>query len=737
MFSLLAFYIVIGLIAVAAIAYDKRTSKRKKAARVGNLNDAQKELFNIKIALFQLKNRIATLEKRLSELCPPAAEPQESKIAQEEPESARPALVKAEPKGPSEDVAGKKRESLEFRVGKYWLSRIGIVSFVFAIAFFIVYSFKYLGPWPKLIIGYISSFGLLTFGWHLEKKEGYRWLSRVLFGGGWGLLYFTVFAMHNVEATRVVKNPALELVFLGIVSAGAVIFALRYKSSTAVGLAYILGYLTAVSSDLTYFTMYYYAILVASLIFLVWKMRWEKLLLFGIVITFFTHIFWVRPQLDASKIITLTSTVPLYKFKFSFWMLSYYWLMFNIGIFLLVWRLENKKSNLLADNVFNASLFILLALRELHQAIPHLRADIDYEFYLLVVFAALYFIFAFIARLLKNKDLILTNAAIAISAGTMAVPLRVSMSWVSTFWLFEAAALLGLGIYYRRLIFKFLASLLATVLFFRLFIVDIDCTKELFWVVQHNVFVFCLGIGCYYFCGLLNDRLANKEDRLHYLDRLLANLFIIAGSIFLTSILYKEAPRSWLSACYLLEVCALTGLGIYYRKFTFKFLAALLMAAMFIRLFVVDLGSTADLLWSVQHNVFVFALGVFCCYALAPTIEKSARKDNSLYYFDRFLANVYIICGTTLLTYILHAEIEARWLSSFWAAEGIFVFMLGFLLRKKTFRICGFLVLGLAILRVGFFDLSGINTIYRIFALLILGLVSLSISFWYSKIRSE
>ena len=43
---------------------------------------------------------------------------------------------------------------LESRIGSHWLNRIGILSLVLGTAFFLVYSFQYLGPLAKVAMGY-------------------------------------------------------------------------------------------------------------------------------------------------------------------------------------------------------------------------------------------------------------------------------------------------------------------------------------------------------------------------------------------------------------------------------------------------------------------------------------------------------------------------------------------------------------------------------------------------------
>ena len=56
------------------------------------------------------------------------------------------------------------KESLEARIGLYWLHKLGIVSIVLGVAFLIMYSFQYFAPALKLLTGCGVSASLILLG---------------------------------------------------------------------------------------------------------------------------------------------------------------------------------------------------------------------------------------------------------------------------------------------------------------------------------------------------------------------------------------------------------------------------------------------------------------------------------------------------------------------------------------------------------------------------------------------
>ena len=96
----------------------------------------------------------------------------------------------------------KKKEKeigFEENIGKKWFSRIGIVSIFLGMTFFIKYIFErnLLGPIGQISIGILIGLILLVAGEYSTKKK-YEYLSRTLTGGGFAVLYLSVYSAHSL-----------------------------------------------------------------------------------------------------------------------------------------------------------------------------------------------------------------------------------------------------------------------------------------------------------------------------------------------------------------------------------------------------------------------------------------------------------------------------------------------------------------------------------------------------------
>lgn len=76
-------------------------------------------------------------------------------------------------------------------------------------------------------------------------------------------------------------------------------------------------------------------------------------------------------------------------------------------------------------------------------------------------------------------------------------------------------------------------------------------------------------------------------------------------------------------------------------------------------------------------------------------------------------------------------------LSLFWLFYGIILMLIGFFARTKGMRIGGMLLFMLAILKLFFYDLWSLGTLYRIISSISLGIVLLAISFAYQRYKDK
>jgi uncharacterized membrane protein len=71
--------------------------------------------------------------------------------------------------------------------------------------------------------------------------------------------------------------------------------------------------------------------------------------------------------------------------------------------------------------------------------------------------------------------------------------------------------------------------------------------------------------------------------------------------------------------------------------------------------------------------------------------------------------------------------------SAWWLAFASVLIVLGLRRSLRLVRLAGFVVVGLAVVKVVVFDLSSLDALYRVGSVFILGLVSLSLAYLYHR----
>ena len=114
---------------------------------------------------------------------------------------------------------------MELDFGRNWLNKIGIAILAMGVAFLISYSFQYFGPFVRVTFGYLVGGAIFLVGLRLESKEKFMAYGRVLLGGAWAIIYFTTYAMHHFEASRILASEGMDTFLLAVVVAGMMVIA--------------------------------------------------------------------------------------------------------------------------------------------------------------------------------------------------------------------------------------------------------------------------------------------------------------------------------------------------------------------------------------------------------------------------------------------------------------------------------------------------------------------------------
>ena len=113
------------------------------------------------------------------------------------------------------------------------------------------------------------------------------------------------------------------------------------------------------------------------------------------------------------------------------------------------------------------------------------------------------------------------------------------------------------------------------------------------------------------------------------------------------------------------------------------------------------------------------------------------KKKSLLNGLETFLMDVYSYAGTLLAFVLILIEMKEFWISVGWSILATAVMILGFVLRKKSFRIQAIIIFAITIFKVFLYDTRNLDTIYRTLSYMVLGALLLLVSFIYTKYKDK
>ncbi len=116
------------------------------------------------------------------------------------------------------------------------------------------------------------------------------------------------------------------------------------------------------------------------------------------------------------------------------------------------------------------------------------------------------------------------------------------------------------------------------------------------------------------------------------------------------------------------------------------------------------------------------------CYAAQLAARRTNQKSAPLYYS---------LLGTTLTAAILYGRVSGGLLTVAWGLLGLSLLGSGFATRERILRLQGLAVFLICILKLFFYDLRNLETLYRILSFVALGVILLSVSWIYSRFRDQ
>jgi len=384
----------------------------------------------------------------------PPAPPQAPLIPKPAAEAPEPPTPTTPPSGAEAKAAAREAIfSLEQKLGANWFNKLGVACLVIGVAFLLAIQFQTWGPGGKVLCGFAVSLTLLAGGVWLERKPTYRIFARGAIGGGWALAFFTTYAMHHIAAARVLESLAADLVLMLLVAAGMVAHSLRYRSQTVTGLAFMLGFVTLLTSHLesadgtVVFSLSASVVLAVALVIVTAQRHWAWLELAGLIAVYLCHLTW------------LTQVLPENHAAFTeFWpstaLILLYWLIFRAA-YVVRTPLNQNEENISSLSAVLNSIGVLGLLK--YQA-----AHPEWAFWALMALGAIEMALAFRVRSRRRQAFVVLST-IATVLLVSAVPFKFhGVSW-PVLWLVQAQVLAVSGLRLSEPVFRRLGLLVGVI----------------------------------------------------------------------------------------------------------------------------------------------------------------------------------------------------------------------------------------------------------------------------------
>lgn len=713
-----------GVLAVI-IAYivDDEKDKQADVAMVSNTRMLRVELDALKRMMTSLQTRMTTLENLLIQ------KEQLEEEGKQAPELISPAIkeVKAPATVSQVEVEG----DLESRFGRFWLNKIGMVVFTLGVGFLISYSFQYFGALTKILVGYVISAGLFFAGNKYHKQEQYRNFSIALLGGGWALVYFTTFAMHHFEASRIIHSQFVDLILLFFVAIGMIKHALKYQSEKMTAVALFIAYLTSTLSNVSQFTFMSCLIISVMALVLVYKFQWIKTLFLGVFAAYATHFFWVSAHIGISpaRVFPFLCYSRMDVDLISITFLCLYWLLFMGGVHLFKNASDKDVSRQLAIVNFGNFIFFTIL------AYPIILSQFQAQKFLIVFgVGCLYALMAGFAYRLKKQEVFKSDVVLSVLALTLCVPLKFSNTGTLLLWLVEIPFLVYAGCKFKEPIYRGCAYVL-TVLGALKFMIGLESFYSKGPLVVsfaglsfHWVDFVCFMSSIFLSAAFIVSQIYLKGDEEHSIDGIFNQVFSLLAVSGFTMFLALQLKGTAFEVALMLEAFLLVLAGYFSSRQRFCIYGYGLLAFGLMMFFVephYHLGN-----W---HRGLLVAFEIAIFYILYYQMKYKIFKPFLLQCYERE-ASLLFIGGTMLLVGAHFFYVQESWLSVLLGISSVVYICCGLGLRDKTIRIGGIVILGVTLFRVVFVDIAQLEIIYKIICFIVLGVLFLGVSFVYNKI---
>lgn len=653
-------------------------------------------------------------------------------------------------------------EEWELLVGGKLLNRIGAFALVLGLGFFLKYAFdnNWITETMRVMIGLIAGAGLIGGG-ERARSKGLAIFAHGLVGAGLAILYLSLYAAYNFY--QLVPQP-IALAAMSIVTTLAFIQALRYNALAISLLGWAGGFLTPfllASDQASAVGLFAYILLLdIGLIAVSWKRKsWVILELLTRAATYVVYGLWYVNSYTPSQ------------FGVAMLFLLLFW-----GLFYLLdlAHVLKKQANMIELRHLIAATNTLVYYASLYSLVNGLYPD--WTAAVTLAFGALYFGTALALRWRRpdHTDVHAQYILTAVAALVLATELQFSGFPTVIAWSLEALALLWCGQRWRLSYVRYSALGIFALALLRLLI-----TPGTLGYTPIETFTLLLNQRALAFAVLVLSLATSTllfRDRTRLSDLDVSVVLHVAWSVLLLGLLTIETNDSF--RYLLLSATSDQTVNLrYVRPLTI----AVLWLAFSLPLAWAGLKTTARSLMNVGVGTACLAIGTVALFgflfqpiaqfqlmlnlrfaAFALVIGGVWLHARALDYQQQHMPRLwYTLCALLIFELItvevrdvfgreiLAATIQNAWatrlqlqnlqqlaISSGWLIYASVLIGLGFWRRVPALRMGAILLAGITVIKIFIYDLAFLETLYRIFSFISLGLILLGVSYIYQRYRS-
>lgn len=183
-----------------------------------------------------------------------------------------------------------KNKDMEFQIGEFWFAKVGVVILAIGVVFVLTLPYSGLPAYVPGVFGFLITAGIT--GLYYLLKKTYVLISRYLLGSSLLLLYFSTLRLHFFSDQPALNNTPMLLTLLVFVVIFNLFISIKRDSVYLTAVTITLGYITAIVSNDPAFIFIMIALLSTIVVYLRLKKQWKHLILYGIFLTYFTHLIW-------------------------------------------------------------------------------------------------------------------------------------------------------------------------------------------------------------------------------------------------------------------------------------------------------------------------------------------------------------------------------------------------------------------------------------------------------------